>query len=246
MGQRFGQKLGSSAEEVGLSELLTPGDPMSQKRLPPPQPDNCLIHSRKSKYKGGTLIAEDVGTLEEHRRRLCDPDGYRPESCDCCGHGVLHVHDYPERRPLGLALTAAIRLVRFICARATCRATWRVLPAFLARHLWWSWGTIERATREAVPAKDESESSSPSDTKPPVQTVRRWLGRLESSARQAVVLMGSRGTEVVRAVAETTGLADTRRALVDTYQRIIGVGPGHGLGAVAAVLDRLERGIRLM
>jgi hypothetical protein len=217
---------------------------MSQKRLPPPQPDNCLIQSRKSKYKGGTLIAEDVGTLEEHDRRLCDPDGYRPEWCARCGHGVLHVHDYPERRPLGLALTAAIRLVRFICASATCRATWRVLPAFLARHLWWTWGTIGRATREVEPAKDES--SSPSVTNPPAQTVRRWLTRLGSSARQAVVLMGSRGTEVVRAVAETTGLADTRRALVDAYQRIIGVGPGHGLGAVAAVLDRLERGIRLM
>jgi hypothetical protein len=217
---------------------------MSQKRLPPPQPDNCLIQSRKSKYKGGTLIAEDVLTLEEHCKRLCDPDGYRPKSCDRCGHGVLHIHDYPERRPLGLALTAAVRLVRFICASATCRATCRVLPAFLARHLWWTWGTVERATREVVSAKDES--SSPSVTKPPAQTVRRWLGRLESSARQAVVLMGSRGAEVVRAVAETAGLVDTRRSLVDAYRRITGIAQGHGLGAVAAVLDRLERGIRLM
>lgn len=217
---------------------------MSQKRLPPPQPDNCLIQSRKSKYKGGTLVAEDVWTLEEHRNRLCAPDGYRPESCKSCGHGVLYVHDYPERRPLGMALTAAIRLIRFVCANPICGATWRVLPAFLARHLWWAWGTIEQATREVAPTEDAASRSR--TAMPPAQTVRRWLGRLESSARQAVVLMGSRGTEVIRAVAETMGLTGTRSALVGVYQRIVGVSSGQGLGAVAAVLDRLERGIRLM
>ena len=36
--------------------------------------------------------------LEAHEHRLCDPDGYRPGRCARCGHGVLHVHCYPERR----------------------------------------------------------------------------------------------------------------------------------------------------
>ncbi len=79
---------------------------MSQKRLPLPRLDECLNQSRKSKYKGGTLIAEDVWTLEEHCKRLCAPDAYRPQACGCCGHGVLHVHDYLERRPLGMLLNS--------------------------------------------------------------------------------------------------------------------------------------------
>jgi len=215
---------------------------MSQNRLPPPQPDDRLIRSRKSKYKGGTLIAEEVGTREEHQRRLANPDLYRPKGCGNCGGQVLHVHDYPERRPLGMVLTAAIRLVRFICANAACRSTWRILPAFLARHLWWTWEAVEAITQGPV-------SAQPSVTqvvKPSRQTVGRWLGRLASSARQAVVLMGSRGAEVLRAVAEATGLDASRRVLVDVYADTVAVPPGHRLGAVAAVLDRLERGIRLV
>lgn len=217
---------------------------MSHSRLPPPQPDDCLIRSRKSKYKGGTIIAEDVWTPEEHRKRLGDPDGYRPEICGSCGHRVLHVHDYPERHPLGLLLTVVVRVVRFICANEQCKATWRVLPGFLARHLWWAWRPIEQATVEPSPARRPlcGDDAAP----PPAQTVRRWLGRLASSARQAVVLMGSRGAEVLRAVAEATGLNATRQELVGVYGDIVAIPHGQRFGAVAAVLDRLERGIRLM
>lgn len=220
------------------------GHPMSQKRLPPPQPEDCLIRSRKSKYKGGTVIAEDVWTLEEHHQRLSDPDGYRPQVCGNCGHRVLHVHDYPERHPLGLLLLAMVRVVRFICANEDCRATWRVLPGFLARHLWWAWRPIEQATMDSSPGQRSLRGV---DTASPVaQTVRRWLGRLALSARQAVVLMGSRGAETLRAVAEATGLNATRYQLVEVYGDIVAVPQGQRLGAVAAVLDRLERGIRLM
>jgi hypothetical protein len=41
---------------------------MSQNRLPPPQPEACLISSRASRYKGGTRIAEDLWSVEEHVR----------------------------------------------------------------------------------------------------------------------------------------------------------------------------------
>jgi hypothetical protein len=217
---------------------------MSQNRLPHPQPDECLIQSRKSRYKGGTLIAEDVWTREEHQRRLSNPDLYRPRSCGHCGKRVLHVHDYPERHPLGLLLLVVVRVIRFICANEECKATWRVLPGFLARHLWWAWRPIEQATMD--PSPGQRPAGGVDAVSPPAQTERRWLRRLASSARQAVVLMGSRGAEALRAVAAATGLNATRQELVEVYRDIVGVVPGQRLGAVAAVLDRLERGIRLM
>lgn len=215
---------------------------MSQKRLPSPQPDDCLIQSRKSRFKGGTLIAEEVWTLEEHQKRVSDPDGYRPCACGNCGSAVLHVHDYPERKPLGLAWMAVVRVVRFICVNPDCRATWRVLPAWLARHLWWTWSSVEQAVNTH---REESKAAAVAVT-PPERTEQRWLKRLASSARQAVVLMVSRGAELVRAVGEAVGLQATRRSLVDSYGGIVEVPRGQVLGAVAAVLDRLERGVRLM
>jgi hypothetical protein len=217
---------------------------MSQKRLPPPQPEQCLIQSRKAKFKGGTVIAEDVWTREEHRRRLANPCLYRPENCGKCGRRVLHVHDYPERHPRGIFLVAAVRVVRFICAAADCGATWRVLPAWMARHLWWTWKAVEEVTQ--VPTSARATVVQTMVSPPSVQTERRWLGRLASSARQAVALMGSRGAEVLRGVAQATGLNATRQGLVNAYRDIAWVAPGQRLGAVAAVLDRLERGVRLM
>lgn len=62
---------------------------MSRDRLPLSQPDPCLTSSRKSRYKGGTIIAEDVWSVEEHRRRVAAPDAYRPPACLACGFGTL-------------------------------------------------------------------------------------------------------------------------------------------------------------
>ena len=217
---------------------------MSQNRLPHPQPDACLIQSRKAKFKGGTVIAEDVWSRKEHQRRLANPDLYRPISCGNCGKQELHVHDYPERRPRGMFLVAAVRVVRFICAAADCRATWRVLPAWLARHLWWTWKAVEEATQE--PTAAQATVGETMVAQPSVQTERRWLGRLASSARQAVALLSSRGAEVLRAVGEATGLNANRQELVEAYRDIVGVASWQRLAAVAAVLDRLERGVRLM
>ena len=72
---------------------------MSRDRLPPPQPEACLTTSRASRYKGGTLIAEGVWSVDEHERRLCSPDGYRPAACARCHGGRLHVHDYLAQLP---------------------------------------------------------------------------------------------------------------------------------------------------
>ena len=125
---------------------------MSRDRLSPPQPPPCLISSRASRYNGGTAIAEDVWSVAEHRQRLADPQGYRPEVCRRCQHSTLHVHDYRARKPRGLLLVAVVYIVRFICANEDCRATWQVLPAFLARHLWWVWGKVEEESSEVLGA----------------------------------------------------------------------------------------------
>ena len=95
---------------------------MSQKRLPSARPDVCLIGSRNSRCMGGTAIAKDVATQKEHLKCLRDPDGYRLNACGRCGHRVLYLHDYLERRPLGLASGTTVRVARSIVS------VWRVGP----------------------------------------------------------------------------------------------------------------------
>lgn len=142
---------------------------MSQKRLPPPGPRACLVRPCPSSQKGGTLIAEEVTELTAHQRRVCDPDGYRPERCPRCGHDVLHIHAYRERQVLGED-GPVMRIVIHRCAEQECRATWRSLPKFLARRLWRTWRTVERAVwPEAV--------TPPQQPPVPRRTVRRWKER---------------------------------------------------------------------
>lgn len=228
---------------------------MSQERLPPPHPDPCLIQSRKAKYRGGTLIAEQVWSVAEHESRLCDAEGYRPEQCGHCGCRQLHVHDYPLRRPQGEPLLTLLRVVRFICSNEECQATWRVLPAFLARHLWWVWRRVSTVTRgEAPPVSvgaecEEGTTAGGAERKVravPARTRRRWRARLSASGRQLVVMMASRGVQQVQRVAEAVGLGASRRELVAAYAAALAPAAGVTLGAVAALLDRLERGVRLM
>src|SRR3990172_5407160 len=96
--------------------------------LPPPDGENCLITSRVSRHKGGTLIDGGVRALVAHARRLCDPDGYRPTACPRCGHGGLHVHCYPERRPRGDArMPPVIRIAQYVFANAAFGPTLPIL-----------------------------------------------------------------------------------------------------------------------
>lgn len=251
------EKLGSAAEVRFPVVAESEGNLMSQERLPPPQPDPCLIQSRKAKYWGGTLIAEHVWSVTEHEKRLCDAAGYRPDRCGRCGCRRLHVHDYPLRRPQGEAVRTLLRVVRFICSNEECQATWRVLPAFLARHLWWAWRKVSAATRgEVSPVSLGVEGAGATTFLPeraerggravPARTRRRWQQRLSASSRQLVVLMASRGVQQVQRVAEAVGLGANRRELVAAYAEESATAGGVTLGAVAALLDRLERGVRLM
>jgi hypothetical protein len=55
---------------------------MSAATLSPPQPPGCLTRSYVSRgVRGGTIIAEDVYDLAEHRNRLADPDTYCCVAC---------------------------------------------------------------------------------------------------------------------------------------------------------------------
>jgi hypothetical protein len=212
---------------------------MTDHRPPPPEPEDCLIQSRASRYKGGTLIAEDVLDVGTHRRRLADPDGYRPARCPRCGCVVLHIHDYPERKPRGEGFVVVLPIVRHICADLACKATWRILPAFLPRHLHRTWQTLERTVLPGVPAAPDA---------PPIpeQTARRWRGRLASAAKQLVVLLATSGGTVLEGLAKAVGFQATRHALVDAHALVAQSPVGRRLAEVAALVHRLERGIRLM
>lgn len=209
--------------------------------LPPPEPESCLIASRVSRYRGGTLVAEDVGDLATHARRLCNPDGYRPAACPRCHSEVLHVHCYPERHPRGEAgMPVVVRVVQYICAAEECGATWRILPLFLARHLWRVWRTVERALKPSdTPASPDSPSI-------PGRTRTRWHERLASSARALVALLAVSGGIELEGLAKDVGLDGTRAELVDAYVAAAGATAGARFAPLAGLVHRLERGLRLM
>ena len=213
---------------------------MTDHRPPPPEPEDCLTRSRASSYKGGTLIAEDVLDLATHRRRMVDPDGYRPRWCPRCDGSVLHVHDYPRRKPIGEpGMPLEITIVRHICAAPECGATWRILPAFLARHLWRIWTTVERTVSDEPPLAVAAVPI-------PETTAQRWRARLAAVAAQLVVLLATSGGALLEAIAKRVGLVATRVVLVDVHARMTETPPGRRLADLAVLVHRLERGLRLM
>ncbi len=206
--------------------------------LAPPEAEGCLTRSRVSSYNGGTLVDETVVDLVAHLRRIVDPDGYRPARCAKCEHGVLHVHDYIERRPRGEPGLPIVVVVRYICA--ACEATWRILPAFLARHLWRVWPTVERVV---LPEDTPVASGAPPV---PERTERRWRSRMASAALVVVALLAASNKEALEAIARQVGLDATRAEVVAAHTRQIGALPGAQLAPLAAMTHMLERGIRLM
>ncbi len=203
----------------------------------PASPEPCLVHSRRTRFRGGTVIAPDVHDLPEHERRLRDADHYRPELCGRYGGQRLHVHDRPQRVLFGDSTAERIAVMRYICATDNCRATWRVLPAFVARHLWRRWSTVARTI-----AGDPGESKRPPV---PPRTRRRWNARLRAAGRQLVLLLGQHDDESVARFASVAGFDCTRHELVELFTagRVLGI---HALADIASTLQALEPGIRLM
>jgi hypothetical protein len=181
------------------------------------------------------LIAEDVHDLATHARRLADPDGYRPAHCGRCGHDVLHVHEYRDRLLLADPQAPVTKVVIHQCARPECAATWRVLPAFLARRLWRSWRTVEAETICDAP--------SPSRPEVPERTARRWRTRLATAARHLVQILAAAGEQALWRLAATVGMNATRRQLAAAMPP---PATGGQLAPLAALAHRLCAGARLM
>lgn len=210
-------------------------DPMSPQRLPTPDTEACLDRRYPSSQKGGTLIAEDVLEQEEHERRRQDPDGYRLERCPRCHGTRMHRHQTVERQFKGEERGRVLGILVQRCAAALCRATFRMLPAFAARWLQYSWATIERHTlggqrRVSVPAR----------------TARRWRQRARTSGRLAAQVLAATLVAGPVAVAQRVGLEGSRRTLVQEVAQVLAVEPGQRLQRPAALLHRLCPGVRLL
>jgi len=185
------------------------------------------------------LIAEEVTDLATHRQRICDLDAYRPSECPTCHHGSLHMHERRYRLLLGDPEAVAIPIAIYRCAG--CDATWRVLPALIARHLWRSWRVVESGTAAGPP--------SPSQPKVPERTLRRWRERLRSWARILVQLLATSGSLLLETLAHGAGTWATRADLVALYgSRLLPEAAGEGVKLVglAALIHRMAPGIRLM
>jgi hypothetical protein len=159
-----------------------------------------------------------------------DPGSYRPAECRC-GGDRLHLHGRRDRKVRGGAGVAVVSVVIFLCAK--CFATWRVLPAFLARCLWRTWEVVEAALFEG-------ERQLPV----PARTVQRWSSRLAQAALAATQALAVSGDPTLRALAQRLGLQASREALVEEYATAIG--SSLLLAPVAALLHRLSPGLRLM
>ena len=197
---------------------------------PAAHPSLSRPYSSSPKQKGGTRIAETVVNLAMHLQMLLTPWEYRPKACRC-GCDRLHLHDLRERRPRQLVVDGktvpVVSIVVFLCA--ACGATWRVLPAFLARCLWRTWDVVEREALD----KPRPRSAPPV----PRRTVQRWRARLAQSARLPVQVLVVAGG-LLRDLAERVGLEPTRKELL--------VASGGSLAALSVLLHRLAPGVRLM
>lgn len=208
---------------------------MTDDRSPPPEVA-CLSCPCPSSQKGGTLIAEDVTSLQMHQRLLRCPDGYRPKECKRCDCKSVHIHSY-RLRMLAAEPARSTVVVCFRCSNSECGAVWRVLPALLARRLWRSWQVVETATMA-----DASAASSPV----PGRTRRRWKQRLSTAARSLLTALASSADAVIQRLAGSVADAASRLELVVAHARATGCSDGRRLSSLAALIHRLAPGIRVM
>ncbi|SRR6266849_5497070 len=213
---------------------------MSQDRLPPPDPEACLVRLRPSTQKGGTIIAEDVTERATHERRICDPDGYRPPFCPACGERHLHVHDYRERVLRAEPDTPVGTIVRHACV--ACRAIWQVLPAFIARHLWRTWRVVAHTL--TPDAGRPAAAEAPRWPKVPGRTARRWRARWRRPARVLRHILAASGAAAWAELAGRVRPDATCGDLVAAYAAA--APPGQPVAALAALVYRLQPKVRLM
>ncbi len=202
----------------------------------------CLItpYSSKPLQKGGTLIAEDVVDLDEHRRRMSDPDAYRPARCFHCDSVRLHAHDFRDRRLRGDPGTAWETIRRYLCA--SCQGVWQVLPAVICRHLHRRWDVVQSSVTSSGAMAPEGRARRPAV---PGETVRRWMGRLQLSALVLTQVLAGAGAAVADVVGQV-GMDCTRGELVDALATAGVVQGPRKLEQLAGWIHRLVPGVRLM
>ena len=198
----------------------------------------CLStpYSSKPGQRGGTIIAEDVLDLEEHERRLWDPDGYRPGPCELCGR-CLHAHDFRIRTIRGHPELSWTSIRRYLCP--LCRAVWQVLPAWLARCLHRTWAVVQATMAGSGVVEGEGADLRVSV---PKSTVARWRGRLLLPALVLVQVLLGAGVEVGSAAS----LTSTRAELIDSLAGEGLVDGERKLEQVAGWVHRVMPGVRLM
>ena len=137
-------------------------------------------------------------------------------------------------------MPAVVRIIQYVCAAAECGATWRILPMFLARHLWRAWKTVERVVMPA--------GMPPSAAAPPIppRTEQRWRTRFAATARMLVVLLAASGGVALEALASSVSLDASRAELTAAHAEVTRAAPAARLAALAELVHRLERGLRLM
>lgn len=205
---------------------------MDPERAAPPAAQTCLVSSDASRgRKGGTFIDERVLELSVHETMMKNPASYRPAECRC-GCRRLHLHDRKERKPRG-AGGAVVTVVIFLCAE--CSASWRVLPAFLARCLWSTWKVIEATLFEDEEARE---------VPVPARTAQRWQARMAQAALAATQALATSGNATLRGLAQSLGLQASRGALAKAYAEA--TKSSSLLLPLAALLHRLSPGLRLM
>lgn len=189
----------------------------------------CLTspYSSKPVRRGGTVIAEDVVDLDEHRHWVSSVDGYRLDRCEDCLCDVLHGHGQRVRtlRMGDWTLQESIR--RYRCTG--CRGIWQVLPAVIARGLHRTWGVAQSAVEGST-------------SKVPKRTVRRWLVRLGLSA---LVVVQALGVVVADGSLELDSTW-TRHELVEALATAGAVEREHRFAQVAEWIHRVAPGVRLM
>ncbi|MFO0570159.1 MAG: hypothetical protein U0263_31235 [Polyangiaceae bacterium] len=193
-------------------------------------------------------MAEGVRDLETHER-LLGMDGYRPGCCPRCGSPV-HAHEHRSRLLLGEA-EGSTEVVIYRCAEhESCGAVWRVLPRFLARHLWRAWSTVERTVAD----RDGEEQVVPGlvgGNGPPVseRSRLRWRARLAMSAAMVIATLATAmDVPEMSNVVTRAGYLATRGEVIGVFAQSSRSPPVHGqlLGELAATLHRLAPGVRLM
>lgn len=223
---------------------------MTHHQSPPPSDaEACLCRRYSSSQKGGTVIVESVLCLEEHERRL-NGGGYRLAGCPRCGLPV-HQHDLRPRVMVTGAGSERVRSVtetqRLRCSdRERCGAAWQMLPAFLARHLWRRWATVERAMLGRRPERCEDKAAGSRAPVVPPKTESRWRGRLVSAAALVVTVIASTNRPELVAIAGAVGVDGTREQFVTEYAQRLKPPPGQRLANPAGLLHRLAPGVRLM